>query len=202
MNTRRHNPDFRSYARREIIGSPLKKNSYGVDEEICVSPPKIRVPPHSNARWFNNRNYTDNHFRDRKSPVRMLRGGRQGMDFIGYSGRRSDGIFRTNIHSGRFQEVNINEQRNHDDGYEINHRVRRYNTGGTVRRFRNDANDCFEARNVHNDDNVGRATKRDIRRNDAGEGRGPRYNSGDRVYASASSAGQQDFNEDAATREG
>lgn len=121
MNTRRQSPDFRFDARREITGSPLKKNSYGADEEIYSSSPKSRVPPHSNSRWYNNRNHTNNHFRDRKYPVRMLRGGRQGMDYIGYSGKRSDGIFGTNIHSGRFQEVSIDEQRNRDDRYEINH---------------------------------------------------------------------------------
>ncbi|KAK1392769.1 hypothetical protein POM88_011825 [Heracleum sosnowskyi] len=181
MNTRRHSPDFRSDARREIIGSRLKKNSYGADEEIYLSPPKIRVPPHSNSRWFNSRNYTNNHFRDRKSPVRMVRGGRQGMDFIGYSGKRSDGIVRPNIHSGRFQEESIDEKISHDDRYEINYRVRRYNTGGAVRRFRYDADDCFEARNTHNDDNVGLAAMRDIPGDGAGEERGPRYNSGDRM---------------------
>lgn len=98
-------------------------------------------------------------------------------------------------------EVSIDVKSNHDDRYEINHRVRRYDTGGAVRRFCYDANDCFEARDAHNDDNVGCVTQRDIPRNGAGEERGPRYNSGDRMYASASSAGQQDFNDDAATRE-
>lgn len=212
MITRRRSIDLRSDARREILGSPLKKNSYGADEEIYLSPTKSRAPPHSNSRWFNNRNYTNNHFRDNKSPVRMFRGGRQGMNSIGYSGKRSDGIFRPNIHCGRFQqvcstrrepelEVSIDVKSNHDDRYEINHRVRRYDTGGAVRRFCYDANDCFEARDAHNDDNVGCVTQRDIPRNGAGEERGPRYNSGDRMYASASSAGQQDFNDDAATRE-
>lgn len=70
-----------------------------------------------------------------------------------------------------------------------------------MRRFRYDVNDCLEARNAHDDDNVRRDTKRDLPSNGAGEDRGPRYNSGDRMYASAASAGQQDFNEDAATRE-
>ncbi|KAL8126151.1 hypothetical protein AgCh_013440 [Apium graveolens] len=201
MNTRRHSSDFRSDSRREIIGSPIKRNCYVDDEENYLSPPKSRLPPQSNSRWFNNRNYANNHFRDSKPPVRMLGGGRQGMDFIGYSGKRSDGIFRTNIHRGRFQEVSIDEQTNHDDKYEINHRVRRSNTVGAVRRFRYDANDRFEARNTHNDDDVGCATKRDLPRTGAGEERGLINNNGDRMYASASSEGQQDFNEDAATRE-
>lgn len=211
MNTRRRSPDFRSDVRRERIWSSLQKNNYGAqNEEIYMSPARSRGCPLSNSRRFNDRNYTDNHFRDRRPPVRMVRG-RQSMDSIGYFGKRSDGIFRPNIRRGRLQqvsntrepelEVDVDEKRNHDDRYEMNYRARRYDNGGAVRRFRFDANGCFEVCNAHNDDNIERAIKRDIPRNGVGEERGLRINCGDGMYASASSAGQQDLEEDAANRE-
>ncbi|KAL1822781.1 hypothetical protein ACET3Z_009559 [Daucus carota] len=206
MNTRRRNPDFRSDSRSEKTGFPFR-NTYGVDnKEIYMSPPKSRVSPHSNSRWFNDRNYTDNHFRDKRSPFREFRGGRQRMEYKGYFGKRSDGIFQANIHRGRFQqvssrrepelEVNIDEKSNHDDRYEIKHQVRHCDTGGTAGKFRYNANDCNA-----NDDNVGHAIKRDIPRNGAGEERGLRFKSGDDMGAGALFAGQLDFSEDAATRE-
>lgn len=212
MNTRRHSPDCRSDARMERIRSPFQKTSFGADnDELYVSPPRSRVSPNGNPRWFNDGNYMDNHFRNRRSPVRLFRQRSQRLDSVSYSGRKSDGIFQPNVRRGRFQQASStgrgpdlegsdDEKRKHDDRHdrhEINHRVRRYDASGAVRRFRYDTDNCLEARNVHKDDGFRRAIKRDTPRNGAGEERGPRYNS-DVMYASGSSAGQRDFNEDAA----
>lgn len=212
MNTRRHSPDFRSDARMERIRSPFQKTSFGADnDEIYVSPPRSRLSPNGNPRWFNEGNYMDNHFRNRRSPVRVFRQRSQRLDSPSYSGRKSDGIFQPNVRRGRFQQASStgrgpdlegsdDEKRKHDDRHEINHRVRRYDASGAVRRFRYDADNCLEARNVHKDDGFRHSIKRDTPRNGAGEERGPRYNS-DVMYASGSSAGQRDFNKDAAVGE-
>lgn len=212
MNTRRHSPDFRSDARMERIRSPFQKTSFGADnDELYASPPRSRVSPNGNPRWFNDGNYIDNHFRNRRSPVRLFGQRSQRLDSVSYSGRKSDGIFQPNVRRGRFQQASStgrgpdlegsdDEKRKHDDRHEINHRVRRYDASGAVRRFRYDTDNCPEARNVHKDDGFRRAIKRDAPRNGAGEERAPRYNN-DVMYASGSSAGQRDFNEDAATGE-
>lgn len=208
MNTRRHSPDFRSDARMERMRSPFQKTSFGAgNDELYVSPPRSRVSPNSKPRWFNDRNYINNHYRDRRSPGRLFRQRSQRLDSVGYSGRKSDGMFQPNVRRGRFQqvsstergpdlEVSDDEKRKHDDRHEINHRVRRYDASGAVRRFRYDVGNCFEARNGHKDDGFTRAIKRETPRNGAGEEKGPKYNS-DMMYASGSSAGQRDFNEDA-----
>ncbi|KAL8095864.1 hypothetical protein AgCh_037009 [Apium graveolens] len=212
MNTRRHSPDFRSDARMERIRSPFQKTSFGADnDELYVSPPRSRVSPNGNPRWFNDGNYMDNHFRNRRSPVRLFSQRSQRLDSVGYSGRKSDGIYQPNERRGRFQQASStgrgpnregsnDEKRKLDDRHEINHRVRRYDASGAVRRFRYDADNSLEARNVHKDDGFRRAIKRDAPRTGAGEERAPRYNS-DVMYASGSSAGQRDFNEDAAIGE-
>lgn len=212
VGTRRRSPDLRSDTRMERMRSPFQKPSFAADnEEVFMSPPRGRLSPQSNSRWFDNGNYMDNHFRDRRSPVRMVRRS-QRFDSVGYSGRlKSDGFFRPMSHRGRFHqasgtgrgrdfEESDDEKRKHYR-YEMSHRVRRYDAGGAVRRFHYDTEDCFETRNSQNDDECfRRAIKRDIPRSGAREDRGQRYNS-DRMYGSASSSGQRDFNDNAAVRE-
>ncbi|XP_063935801.1 uncharacterized protein LOC108227261 isoform X2 [Daucus carota subsp. sativus] len=211
MNTRRHSPDFRSDARMERIRPAFPKTSYGADnDELYVSPPRTRVSPNSKPRWLNDGNYMDDHFRDRRSPVRLFRQRSQRLESVGYSGRKSDGIFQPNVRRGRFQQVSSTgrgldlegsdiEKSKPDDRHEINHRVRRYDASGAVRRFRYDADNGFEARDGHKD-GFRRTIKRDSPKDGAGEERGPRYNS-NMMYASGSCAGQRDFNEDAAIGE-
>uniref|UniRef100_A0A5B6YGE3 Dentin sialophosphoprotein n=1 Tax=Davidia involucrata TaxID=16924 RepID=A0A5B6YGE3_DAVIN len=208
----RRSSDFRSETRMKRMRLPFQKSSFPADdEESFLSLPRGRFSPEYNSRWIDDRNCVPDHFRDRRSPVRMFRRS-QRFDSVGSPGRlKSNDYFRPVIRPGRFSgmadsagrrhkyDSSDDDRRKQGDRYEMVHRVRRYDTGGVVRRFRHDAENCFEA---HNEDDCVRQTdRRDVL--GAREERGPfRYNN-DRMYITApKSSGIRDYDEDASPRRG
>ncbi|KAM7499692.1 hypothetical protein LguiA_024106 [Lonicera macranthoides] len=220
VGNRRHSPDFRSEARMEGVRLPFLKPSFsGADyEEGFISPPRGRSSPQRNTRWFDNRNCMDDDFRGRRSPpLRLLRRPQRFDSVSSYSGRlKSDSYFRPPLvrrgrspqmsgtgRGGRKYEGSDEDRRKHDDEYETIHRVRRYDAGGVVKRFRYDAEDCLEARNnSHKEDSCFRGTiRRDVPRS-AREDRGlPRYNP-ERVYTTVTLSEPQNYEGDASPRGG
>ncbi|XP_028067266.1 uncharacterized protein LOC114270070 isoform X1 [Camellia sinensis] len=207
MEVRRlsRSPDFRSEARMERIRRmPFQKPNFEADdEEIYMSPPRNRFsPPPCHSKWINDRNcVAAARFRERKSPGRLF-GRNQRFDSVGSPRRmKSDDYFRSTIRPGRFTEMSggagrghkyngsDSDRTKHGDRYEMINRARRCDTGGVVRRFRYDAEDCFEA---HNEE------RRDVARS-AREARGPfRYNNNERMYgAGPKLSGIRGYHEDA-----
>lgn len=207
-------PDFRSEARMERVRLPFQKPSFTADYETgFVSPPRSRFPPQRNSRWIDNRDCGIDHFRDRRSPVRMFRPS-QRFDSVGSPGRlKSDDYFRPMIRPGRFPEIaaagrgrryedSDDDRRKHGTRYEMIHPVRRYERDGVLRRFRYDAEDDFVSHNHDNDDFI-RGTDRRLRdiprraREDKGH---LRYNH-DRMYNSGpKSFGMREYDEDVSPR--
>ncbi|KAA8533686.1 hypothetical protein F0562_031203 [Nyssa sinensis] len=119
----------------------LQRERHVGDEEGFMSLPRGRISPQRNSRWIDDRNCVADHFRDRRSPVAL----------VGYTSMMTS---------------DYDSSRKQGDRYEMIQRARRFNTGGIVRRFRYDTEDCFEARNSHNDDGCDRGSdRRDVPRN-------------------------------------
>ncbi|KAA8539951.1 hypothetical protein F0562_026643 [Nyssa sinensis] len=132
--------DFRSEARIKRVRLPFQKSSFPADDEGGFeSLPGGRFLPRCNSRWIDDQNYETDHFRDRRSPVRMSRRS-QRFDTAGSFGRlKSDDYFRPMMRRGRFTEMaggagrgghkydsSDDDRKKQGNGYEMVHRVRRY----------------------------------------------------------------------------
>lgn len=210
-------PDFRSGARMERMRLPFQKPNFADDyEEGFLSPPRGRISPQHNSRWIDDRNGAMDHFRDGRSPVRMFQQS-QRFDSMGPPRRlKSNDYYRPMIHPGRLPEMvgagrgrkhddSDDDRRKHGDRYEMIRPVRRYDTGGVVKRFRYDTEDCVLSRNPHNNDDCIRGTDRrprDIPRRPSEEKRHLRYNH-ERLYnSSPNSFGMREYDEDVSPRRG
>ncbi|WRX18409.1 hypothetical protein QQP08_010896 [Theobroma cacao] len=153
---RSRSPDFRSDARVDRVRLPFPKRFAADYGEEFISPPRSRISPQRNSRMFEDRNAGLDHFRGRKSPMRMFRQG-QRLD-QGHPIRRSnsDDYFRHMIRPRRFPDMagggkgckyEGSDDDKHGSRYEMIHRVRRYDTDGAVRRFRYNAEDSYVANN-------------------------------------------------------
>ncbi|XP_052189466.1 uncharacterized protein LOC127799454 isoform X2 [Diospyros lotus] len=158
MGARRlsRSPDFRSDARMQRTRMPFQNSDFAEDgEDVFMSPSRIHYSPQRHSRWID-RNYIGPRFRQRKSPGRFLwRNPRFGSG--GGSGRMMpDDRPRSTTRPGRFTELSAGTGRAHkyngndyertkySDKYEMIHQVKRSDTGGTLKRFRYDPEDCFE----------------------------------------------------------
>ncbi|XWS61215.1 hypothetical protein CRYUN_Cryun07bG0106500 [Craigia yunnanensis] len=153
---RSKSPDFRSGARIDRVRLPFTKRFAADYGEEFISPPRSRISPQQNARMFEDRNPGLDHFRGRKSPVRMLRHGQRFGQVHPIRRLNSDDYFRPMIRPRRFPDMAAggkgckyegSDDDKHGSRYEMIHRVRRYDTDGAVGRFRFNAEDSYVAKN-------------------------------------------------------
>ncbi|XP_021298728.1 uncharacterized protein LOC110427502 [Herrania umbratica] len=153
---RSRSPDFRSDARVDRVRLPFTKRFAADYGEEFISPPRSRISPQRNSRMFDDRNTGLDHFRGRKSPVRMFRQGQRFDQVRPIRRLNSDDYFRHMIRPRRFPDMvgagkgckyEGSDDDKHGSRYEMIHRVRRYDTDGAVRRFRYNAEDSYVANN-------------------------------------------------------
>ncbi|XVF09922.1 hypothetical protein REPUB_Repub07fG0139100 [Reevesia pubescens] len=153
---RSRSPDFRSDARIDRVRLPFTKRFAAAYGEEFISPPRSRISPQRNSRMFEDRNPGLDHFRGRKSPVRMFRQGQRFDQVRSIRRLNSDDYFRPMIRPRRFPDMAAggkgckyegSDDDKHGSRYEMIHRVRRYDTDGAVRRFRYNAEDSYVANN-------------------------------------------------------
>ncbi|XWS48469.1 hypothetical protein CRYUN_Cryun13aG0080100 [Craigia yunnanensis] len=149
-------PDFRSDARIDRVRLPFTKRFAADYGEEFVSPPRSRISPQRNSRMFEDRNPGLDHFRGRKSPVRMFRQGQRFDQVRPIRRLNSDDYFRSMIRPRRFPDMAAggkgckyegSDDDKHGSRYEMIHRVRRCDTDGTARRFRYNAEDSYVPKN-------------------------------------------------------
>ncbi|XVE58484.1 hypothetical protein DITRI_Ditri04bG0173300 [Diplodiscus trichospermus] len=145
---RSRSPDFRSDARIDRVRSPFTKRFAADYGEEFISPPRSRISPQRNPGL--------DHFRGRKSPVRVFRQGQRFDQVRPFRRLNSDDYFRPMIRPRRFTDMagggkgckyQGSDDDKHVSRYEMIHRVRRYDTDGAVRRFRYNAEDSYVAKN-------------------------------------------------------
>ncbi|OMO71823.1 hypothetical protein COLO4_28015 [Corchorus olitorius] len=157
---RSRSPDFRSDARIDRVRMPFTKRFAADYGEEFVPPARNRISPQRNSRVFDDRNAGGlDHFRGRKSPVRMFRQGQRFDQVRPVRRMNSDDYFRPMIRQRRFPDMaggggggkGCKYEGSDDDKqgsrYEMMHRVRRYDTDGAVSRFRFNAEDSYVANN-------------------------------------------------------
>lgn len=153
---RSRSPDFRSDARADRMRLPFTKRFGTEYGEEFIPPTRNRISPQRNSRMFEDRNSGLDHFKSRKSPVRMFRQG-QRFDQVRPNRRlNSNDYFRPMIRPRRFIDTTAggkgskyegSDDDKHGSRYEMINRARRYDTDGAVHRFRQNEEDSFVANN-------------------------------------------------------
>lgn len=154
-------PDYRFEARMDRTRLPFQKHSFEAKyNATLLSPQQRRLSPQHNSRWFGDLN-GGSHFRGRRLPGRTFQQN-QRFESVGSSRRfNSDDYFEPNMRPARFSETgrggrvrryddNDDERRKPEDRYDTNHRVRRNDSDGPLRRFWNDEESLL-SRSKHND---------------------------------------------------
>lgn len=169
-------PNFRSDSRTERVRSTHRRPGFSADHMVgFVSPSRSHGSPQHTPRWIDERKDAVDHFREhgyrqrpsfseRRSPGagRVLPRSHR-FDLVGSTGRLKQDEYYRPMHPGRFPEMvgagrgpryeeSDDDRRKHGDRYGFVHPVRRYDTGGPVKRFRYDVEDGFVAHNSHNKD--------------------------------------------------
>ncbi|XP_039009977.1 uncharacterized protein LOC120138612 [Hibiscus syriacus] len=147
-------PDFRSNARIDGVTFPFTKR-FAAGYGEFISPPPGRASPQRNSRMFEDCNPGLDHFRRRKSHVRMQD---QKFDQARPILRlNSDDYFNPMIRPRRFPErpaggkgckYEVSDDGKHGSRYAMIHRVRCYDTDGGARRFRYNEEDSYMAKNT------------------------------------------------------
>lgn len=223
-------PDFRSEGRM------IRNRMHYDDPKFLDNGDGFLSPPRRG--FFNDRNIGPTRYRDRNSPGRYFAHrqrfgsngsiGRTKTDDDGFRPRNDDG-FRRRLNSERFSEQSGGGWRGHNnnnyDGsdnertkfnnkHEMIRRVRHSDMGGAGRRFRGDADDCFENHYTHNKHNynsnnnsnnicIRSIEKSDVPVNSREEGRSHFKYDGDRMYTTTSKLpGIRDYEDDMAISRG
>ncbi|KAK8495327.1 hypothetical protein V6N12_037122 [Hibiscus sabdariffa] len=156
-DSRRRNrpPDFRSDARLDRVRLPFTKR-FAADYGEFISPPRSHVSPLRNSRLFEDRNPGLDHFRDRRSHVRMIRQDQRFDQARPIRRLNSDDYYNPIIRPRRFPEraaggkgckYEVNDDGKHGSRYATIHRVRCYDTDGGARRFCYNKEDSYVAKN-------------------------------------------------------
>ncbi|XP_022738864.1 uncharacterized protein LOC111291412 [Durio zibethinus] len=153
---RSRSPDFRSDARIDRVRLPFTKRFAADYGEEFISLPRSRISPQRNSRMFDDRNPGLDHFRGRKSPVRMFRQGQRFDQVRPIRRLNSDDYLRPMIQPRRFPgmsaggkgcKYDVSDDDKRGSRYEMIHRVRRYDTDVAVRPFPYNAEDSYVANN-------------------------------------------------------
>ncbi|KAE8717752.1 Dentin sialophosphoprotein-related, putative isoform 3 [Hibiscus syriacus] len=154
---RNRSPDFRSDARMDRVRLPFSKRFAAAGYAEFISPPRSRVSPKRNSRIFEDHHSGLDHFRGRKSHVRMIQQD-QRFDQVCPSRRlNSDDHFNPMIRPRRFPDKTaggkgckyvVNDDGKHSSSrYAMIHRSRCYDTDGGARQFRKNEEDSYMAKN-------------------------------------------------------
>ncbi|KAK8671917.1 hypothetical protein V6N13_038499 [Hibiscus sabdariffa] len=153
---RRNRPlDFRSDARLDRVRLPFTKR-FAADYGEFISPPRSRVSPQRNSRLFEDRNHGLDHFRDRRSHVRMIRQDQKFDQARPIRRLNSDDYYNPIIRPRRFPDraaggkwckYEANDDGKHGSRYATIQRVRCYDTDGGARRFCYNKEDSYVAKN-------------------------------------------------------
>ncbi|XP_039067558.1 uncharacterized protein LOC120213513 [Hibiscus syriacus] len=153
---RNRSPDFRSDARMDRVRLPFTKR-FAAGYAEFISPPRSHVSPQQSSRMFEDHHPGFDHFRGRKSHVRMIRQDQRFDQVRSIRRLNSDDYFNPMIRPRRFPDktaggkgckYEVNDDGKHSSGrYAMIHRLRCYDTDGGARPFRYNEEDSSMAKN-------------------------------------------------------
>lgn len=153
---RNRSPDFRSDARIDRVRLPFAKRFAAGYGEFITSP-RSRVSPQRNSKIFEDRSNPGlDHFRERKSHVRMIQQDQRFDQVRPFRRLNSHDYFNPMIRPRRFPDrttggkgckYETSDDAKHSSRYPMIHRVRCYDTDGGARRFRYNEEDSYMAKN-------------------------------------------------------
>ncbi|GMI80868.1 hypothetical protein HRI_001756100 [Hibiscus trionum] len=150
---RNRSPDFRSDARMDRVRLPFTKQ-FGAGYGEFISPPRRRVSPQRNSRMFEDHNPGLDHFRGRRSHVRMQ--DRRFDQARPIRRLNPNDYFNPMIRPRRFPDrsaggkgckYEVSDDGKHGSRYATIHRERFYDTDGGARRFQYNEEDSYMAKN-------------------------------------------------------
>ncbi|MBA0750143.1 hypothetical protein Gogos_004000, partial [Gossypium gossypioides] len=153
---RNRSPDFRSDARIDRVRLPFAKR-FAAGYGEFISSPRSRVSPQRNSKIFEDRSNPGlDHFRERKSHMRMIQQDQRFDQVRPFRRLNSHDYFNPMIRPRRFPDrttggkgckYETSDDGKHSSRYPMIHRVRCYDTEGGARRFRYNEEDSYMAKN-------------------------------------------------------